>query len=163
MSIADGLRKAVDDFRDHIEAKHADDSRFAGFARRDRPDGSTLATRWRSAENEQVWFEVAVRPLIPQIRVGVLTNDRWKSEDFEEKIEESGDTMSEFVELGFEEAGLTWIDPPVEHYREDREFFYFATGFEVESADALGDPSVRQKAAQMLDGYARAFGPFVPA
>ena len=163
MTDADGLRKAVHAFRDEIEARFKDDPRFAGCARRDRPDGSTLALRWRSAENDQVWFEIAIRPLIPQVRVGVLTNDRWKSEDFEEKIEESGDTMSEFVEMGFEEAGLAWIDPPVEHYREDREFFYFATAFELESAESLGDASVRNKAAQMLDGYARAFGPFVAA
>lgn len=137
------------------------DSRFSGVHRHDRSDGSTLASRWQSAENPRVWFEIAVRPLIPQVRVGVLTDDRWKSEDFEEKIEESGDTMSEFVEMGFEEAGLAWPDPVVEHYREDAKFFYFATAFEPAAISELTTEVVQMKARKMLDGYHHAFGPFL--
>ncbi|QDV89202.1 hypothetical protein RAS2_02660 [Phycisphaerae bacterium RAS2] len=161
MVITAAQRDLVDSFRSSFEDAFARDDRFKAPARHDRPDGSTLAVRWPTAANEHVWLEIAVRPLIPQVRVGILTDDRWKSEDFEEKIEESGDTMSEFVEMGFEEAGLTWLDPPVEHYREDRTFFYFATAVELPRLDDLAMPAVREKARQMFEGYFHAFGPYL--
>ena len=161
MTISGTQRELVDAFRSNFEKALAGDSRFAGHHRHDRPDGSTISTRWASAVNPHVWFEIAVRPQIPQVRVGVLTDDRWKSEEFEEKIEESGDTMGEFVEMGFEEAGLTWLDPIVEHYREDMKYFYFATSLEPASIEELQGDAVRTKTRQMFDGYHHAFGPFL--
>lgn len=161
MAVTTEQREKVEGFRAHFEKALAGDGRFAGLHRHDREDGSTLATRWPSLVNEHVWFEIAVRPLIPQVRVGILTDDRWKSEDFEEKIEESGDTMSEFVEMGFHEAGLEWLEPTVEHYREEMKYFYFATAFDLRDLNELADSAVRRKAGQMLEGYYRAFGPFL--
>ena len=161
MALAAAQKDLVESFRAKLEAALASDARFAGASRHDRGDGSTLACRWPTAANPHVWFEVAVRPLIPQVRAGVLTDDRWKSEDFEDKIEESGDTMSEFVELGFEEAGLTWLDPPVEHYREDMKFFYFATALELAALEELQHEATFEKVRRMFDGYYHAFGPFL--
>lgn len=151
----------VEGFRSWLDGELDGDSRFGGSSRHDREDHSTLATRWQSAENSHVWFEVAVRPLIPLVRVGILTDDRWKSEDLEEKIEESGDTMSEFVEMGFDEAGLTWVDPPVEHYREELKYFYFSTALELTSPQDLASPAIREQVWQMFEGYYHAFGPFL--
>jgi hypothetical protein len=161
MAVTSAQREAVNSFRSHFESALAGDSRFSASHRHDRDDGSTLATRWQCSANEHVWLEIAVRPLIPQVRVGILTDDRWKSEDFEEKIEESGDTMGEFVEMGFHEAGLEWLEPTVEHYREEMKYFYFATAFEIGNVSELADPAVRTKARQMLEGYHHAFGPFI--
>jgi len=101
-----------------------------------------------------------VRPNVPQLRIGVLTDDRWKSEDFEEKIQESGDTMSEFVGMGFEEAGLAWHEPPVEHFREEMRHYYFSTAVNLESVGSLNDAALREKARRMVVGYLNAFGPF---
>lgn len=154
-------RDQVESFRTVIEESLAGDGRFIGAQRHDRQDGSTLATRWQTLANHQVWLEIAVRPLIPQVRVGILTDDRWKSEDFEGKIEESGDTMSEFVELGFDEAGLEWKGPIVEHYREDMKFFYFATALELSKLEELVAPATQAKVRKMFDGYHHAFGPFL--
>lgn len=148
-------------FREHMEAGFRGDGRFAGFKRHDRSDGSLLATRFMTAENPHVWLELAIRPQIPQVRIGILTDDRWKSEDFEEKIEESGDSMREFVEMGFEEAGLEWLDPPVEHFREDRQFFYFSTALDLSAPEELAQPAVMKKVRQMLDGYYHAFGRYL--
>ena len=148
-------------FRDRLEAECRGDGRFSGVTRHDRPDGSLLATRFETADNPRVWLEIAVRPQIPQVRIGILTDDRWKSEDFEEKIEESGDTMREFVEMGFEEAGLEWLDPPVEHFREERQYFYFATALDLKATEELTQPAVLKKARQMLDGYYHAFGKYL--
>jgi hypothetical protein len=161
MAMTEAQRDLVEAFRASFEESYKCDSRFAGSQRRDREDGSTFAIRWASAANSQVWFEIAVRPLIPQIRVGILTDDRWKSEDLEGKIEESGDTMSEFVEMGFHEAGLNWLEPTVEHYREEMKYFYFATAFEIGDVKELADAAIREKTRQMFEGYHIAFGPFL--
>lgn len=152
-------RQAIEEFRDWLEHSLRGDPRFADVTRDDRADGSTLATRWTTAADARVMIEVAVRPLIPQVRVAIVTDDRWKSEDFEEKIQESGDTMSEFVELGFEECGLAWSEPPVEHYREQTKYFYFATPLELGAVDELSRDAVRRKIRAMIDGYYRAFEP----
>lgn len=161
MSLDPAERDLVRTFRDQLEDRFARDPRFSGSARHDREDESTLATRFALAEN--LWIEVCLRPSIPQIRVGILTNDRWLRESLEQLIEDSGDTMSEFVELAFDEAGLTWIDPPVEHYRDEDKNFYFATGLEIDSLSVLNESSLFAKTSQMLEGYYEAFKPAIRA
>jgi hypothetical protein len=108
------------------------------------------------SQNVQVF--VRVRPFLPQARVGIVTDDRWTSEQLQHKIEDSGDSMSEFVELGFETAGLEWPEPPVEHYREQAAYFYFATPLDLSELTDVSDEAVRRKVLQMLEGYYHAFG-----
>lgn len=155
MALTDTQRAIISDFRAEVEARIGA-SGGESPARCDREDESTLVTRWPAGEH--VWYELAVRPFLPQVRVAVLTDDRWKSEEFEQKIEDSGDTMSEFVELGFDSAGLTWTSPPVEHYREHGKYFYFATPLELESIEQLSSQAMRDKVVQMSAGYRTAFG-----
>jgi hypothetical protein len=155
MSLTDTHREIIDAFRTWFEEQLAGDERLGRPTRHDRQDGSTLATRWEVAPN--LWYELTLRPLIPQARAGVLTDDRWKSEELEQKIEDSGDTMSEFVEAGFDAVELEWPDPVVEHYRDQGRYFYFATALELESPDALGEPATRDKILKMLRGYIYAF------
>ncbi|MFO0974395.1 MAG: hypothetical protein U1A27_13285 [Phycisphaerae bacterium] len=163
MPLTQSDRDVVTEFRAWFDAALRGDGRFGSAQREDRADDSTLASRWAAAVNPRVQFEVAVRPFLPQLRVGILTDDRWKSEDLEEKIQESGDTMSEFVGLAFEELGLAWAEPPVEHYRDQGKYFYFATPLELRSLAELADDKVRIRARQMLDGYFAAFERFLPA
>jgi len=155
MPLSDAQRQLVRGFRDALETALADDARFRDATREDRPDESTLATRWQAAD--RVWFEIALRPLIPQVRVAVLTDDRWRSEDWEEKIEESGDSMNEFIGMGMHDAGLDWEEPPVEHYRADLKYFYFTTPLELSRLDDLADPATRDRIRRMFDGYYNAF------
>lgn len=160
MPLTDEQHAAIESFRQYIEDTVSTDDRYGPASRHDRPDGSILASRFEVAP--KCWFEVAVRPLIPQVRVGFLTNDRWISEGAEEAIESSGDTMNEFVESGFDEAGLDWPEPPVEHFREAGEFFYFATPLVLDELADLGGDEVRDKVLRMLEGYLIAFGPALP-
>src|SRR5262249_30204653 len=80
MSLTSKQQEAIAEFRECFERGLANDPRFAKPTRDDRPDQSTLATRWASVVNPNVWFEAAVRPFLPQLRIGLLTDDRWKSE-----------------------------------------------------------------------------------
>jgi hypothetical protein len=161
MALAADTSATVEQFRTTIEQALAEDERFGEPLRRDRDDGSTLATRFRVAE--KLWIECALRPNIPQIRAGIVTTDRWLSEELEETIEGSGDSMSEFIELGFDEAGLDWEEPIVEHYREHGTDFYFATSFDLADITELGQAEVVDKTVRMLRGYFEAFKPAIEA
>jgi len=155
MPLDDVQKARIEAFRAHIEEAVLREHGWDAPQRHDRQDGSTLATRY--PVREHVWIEYAVRPFLPQVRVGLLTDDRWLSEEFEQRIEDSGDTMTEFVGLAFETAGLDWSDPPVEHYREGGTHFYFATPLDLQRLEELDEPAVRDKVRRMLAGYREAF------
>jgi len=155
MSLTPAQQTLVAACRRRFTARLADDARFGSPEPHDRPDGTSLALRFPVATG--LALELAVRPLVPQLRVGLLTEDRWLNEDLEQAIEDSGDSMSEFVELGFEEAGLSWPDPPVEHYREQGRWFYFATAWEPCSLVELASDAALDRAAAMFAGYHEAF------
>lgn len=155
MALSQTELDVVASFRGRFEEHYAGDARFGEVSRVDREDGSQCSTRFQVADD--VWLDLTVRPGIPQLRAGIVTDDRWKNEELEDAIEETGDSMSEFVELGFDEAGLDWAEPPVEHYREDGKYFIFATAFEAESVAALGDDAVFDRIRRIFDGYYEAF------
>ena len=159
MPLTQQQQEIVESFRSFIEESVAIDDRYGPASRHDRDDGSTLATRFSAAP--ACWFEIAVRPLIPQVRVGFVTTDRWKSEEIEQAIEDSGDTMQEFVEIALEEAGVPGPYQPVEHYREAGEYFYFATPLPLDELTDLERDEVRDRTLCMLEGYLLAFGPAI--
>jgi hypothetical protein len=159
MPLSEKDRERIESFRGYVEDTVAADDRYGPKQRLDREDGSTLATRFSAGP--KCWFEVAIRPFIPQVRVGFLTEDRWKSEECEEAIQDSGDTMQEFVGMGMQDAGLDWSEPPVEHYREAGQYFYFATPLALDSLEDLEMDEVRDKTVRMLEGYFIAFGPAI--
>ena len=154
MLLTDPQRRIIQAFRAWIESAIETGSRFGGWERIDRQDESTLITRWAAGQDE--FYEVAIRPGLPQVRVGLITEDRYKSRDFEQMIEGSGDTMQEFVALGFETAGLDWAQPPVEHYRQGQDY-YFVTPVDLPSLDQLNDEAFRIKVHLIFEGYYHAF------
>lgn len=142
-------------FRSAVESALLASDDFTSVEHDDRDDGSSLVSRFPVADN--LWIDLTIRPAIPQIRAGIVTDDRWVNEELEDAIEETGDTMPEFVELGFDEAGLDWSEPVVEHYREQGKYFYFSTGWELADAAAIADDATKNKTVQMLKGYYEAF------
>lgn len=146
----------VSQFREWVAERLKDDETFGEPQADDRADGSTLTTRWPISES--LYLEVTVRPHIPQVRIGVVTDDRWKSEELEQSVEDSGDSMEEFLELGFDEAGLEWEEPPVEHYRDQGKWFSFMTPLDLDRVSQLGDQSVRDKVMKMIHGYCHSYG-----
>lgn len=159
MALSERDREWVEEFLDYVEGIVAGDDRYGPPARHDREDESTLAVRFDAGGF--CWFEVAVRPFVPQVRVAFLTSDRSRSEEIEQAVQDSGDTMETFVEAALADAGLAWSKPPVEHYSEDEEYSYFATPLEVEDVVDLDLSDVRGKIVRMLEGYLIAFGPAI--
>lgn len=156
MALSGHDKTLIADFRARVRGRFSGDARVTAVQELDRDDWSTLSTRFQVAP--RLWLEAALRPNLPQLRAGILTDDRWTNEELEEKIEESGDTMPEFVEMGFEEAGLEWVQPTVEHYRDQGVYFCFATALEIKSLEELRSEAVFDKFCRMIEGYARAFG-----
>ena len=159
MPLTEQDRDRIESFRTFIADTVATDARYGSASPNDREDESTLATRFSAGPS--CWFEVAVRPFIPQLRVGFLTDDRWKSEELEQAIQDSGDTMSEFLGVALQDAGLDWPEPPVEHYREGGQYFYFATPLAIDELRDLESDELRDKTLRMLEGYLIAFGPAI--
>ncbi len=157
MPLDDTSREKIEAFRDYIEDSVANDDRYGVAKRRDLEDESALVTRFEAGPS--CWFEVVVRPLVPQVRVGFVTDDRLKSEEVEQAIQDSGDSMAEFVGIGLAEAGLNWDQPPVEHFREGGEYYCFATPLDLDELADLDLDEIRNKTLRMLDGYLIAFGP----
>jgi hypothetical protein len=156
MTLTDTQTRLCREFRAWIDASLEGDPRFGEPVREDREDNSTLTTRYPMAN--ALYLEIALRPLIPQVRVGIVTDDRWRSEELEDKVEESGDSMGEFLEVPFAEAGLDWDEPPVEHYRADGKWFSFITPLDLDGIGELADDAVRHKVRKMIEGYVNSYG-----
>lgn len=152
-------REVIEAFRRYIEDSTGNDDRYGAAYRDDWEDETTLATCFEPVRSCR--FEVAVRPLDPQIRVGFFTNDRATGEEIEEAIRESGEAMEQFLGAAFREAGLDWNKPPVEFSREDDETVSFATPLALDELFDLERSEVRSKTLRMLEGYLIAFGPAI--
>jgi hypothetical protein len=149
MPLSDRDAALISAFRDWLDALGAGGAGGGPGLRDDRADGSSLLTRFPAGP--RTWLEVAIRPYIPQVRVGIVTDDRWKNEELEEAVESTGDTMSEFIEAGFHEVDLDWRDPPVEHYRDRGKDFTFATPLDLKAISDLSHEDVRAKVAGLVD------------
>ena len=168
MPLSEDEREIIEMFRDYVAGAVAADDRYGPATRHDQEDESTLALRFEPAT--ACWFEVAVRPFLPQIRVAFVTRDQTRSEEIEQAVAEAGGSLEAFVGEAFRDAGLDWPDPPVEHYREPDGLFYFATPLEAVESQELDDftglvdlehEQIRGRILRMLEGYLIAFGPAI--
>lgn len=155
MGLADRSYRIIVEFRAWIEVAVGERLPFSSPEHHDREDAWSLTTKWQSEPH--IWYEIALRPFLPQLRVGILTDDPDRSGDFEQMIAAADFTLQEFVAHGLKAAGLAWPDPPVEHYCERGCSFYFATPLDLKSIDVLADHSFREEAFRVLLGYHGAF------
>jgi hypothetical protein len=146
----------VESFRAYIEDTVATDDRYGEAVRAD--SDAVLATRF--FEGASCWFEVAVLPGDKKVRVGFFTNDPAINTECEQVIAESGETAVRFVGQAFEEAGLEWPNPEVEHGK-DAAGWSYATPVKIDEFIDLDSDEIRDKTVRMLDGYLIAFGPAI--
>ena len=170
MPLSEDEREIVEMFRDYVAGAVAADDRYGSATRHDQEDESTLALRFEAAT--ACWFEVAVRPFVPQIRVAFVTSDQTRSEEIEQAVGEAGSSLTGFVGEAFRDAGPNWPAPPVEHYSGPDGLFYFATPLDAIESQELDDftdlvdlehEQIRGRVLRMLEGYLIAFGPAIEA
>jgi len=155
MPLDDRCRRVIEDFREWIESAVSGLLGVGDFIRYDVRDTSVLVTRWPMGRH--LWYEVSVRPFLPQVRAGIMTDDVYRSRDFRRMIDGTGDTMVEFMVQAFSEVGLDWIDPPVEHYCEDGSRYYYSVPMDIRALDQLAEGALRDKVLKILSGFGHAF------
>ncbi len=158
MVLSNEDRDRIESFRVYVEDTVATDDRYGPAVRED--TDTILATRFY--EGSSCWFEVALLPAAKQVRIGFFTTDPAINTDCEQVIVESGETSVRFVGQAFEEAGLDWPSPPVEHGKE-REASFYSTPLKFDDMIDLDSDELRDKALRMLEGYLIAFGPALGA
>ncbi len=159
MPLDESSRESIEAFHKYVQDSVASDDRYGPARPYDGEDESAFTTLFEAGPS--CWFEVAVHPLVPQIRVGFLTSDAEMNAEIEQAIGDSGNTMEAFVGVGFAEAGLDWSEPTVEHYHEGDEYYSFATPLAIDEPADLDMPEILNKTLRMLEGYLIAFGPAV--
>ncbi len=155
MQLSAADRQRIQQFRQRLTDHYAGDPRVLAVSSEDRPDDSTLSTRLQVSEH--IWLDLTIRPFLPHLRGGIMTDDRWANEELEEAIEETGDEMGEFIEASFDAVGLEWKNPLVEHYRDQGKYFYFATAHDLGSLARIDAPETFERARLMIEGYYDAF------
>ena len=156
MALSENDRAVVEAFRTFMEDSVGADERYGTGSRHDKPDGSQIATRFHAGGS--CWFELAVTPAKPEVRVGFVTDDLVTNDGMMELIADAGQTMSEFVGVGFQDAGLDWPDPPVNH-AEQGGSYSFTTPLEIEDLSDLDSDEIRDRVTRMIEGYLISFGP----
>lgn len=155
MALNEQEKCLIQRFRSAVES-YAVRELFGGSpVRIDREDAALLSSRFPTEPH--LWYVLTIQPCLRQFHIGIVTDDADRSKDFERMMADTGLTYPEFVQLGFEAAGLAWRDPPVQHFRDHRNEFFFSTPVGVTSIDVLDDERTVQKAEQMLRGYHLAF------
>jgi len=151
MALREREKRFIERFRSAIESYALGELFGGSAARMDREDGSWLSSRFPAEPH--LWYVLTIQPFLEQFQIGLVTDDPDRSKDFERMIADTGLTCAEFVQLGFEAAGLRWQDPPVQHFRDHRNEFFYWTPVDVACLDVLEDHGTVRKAEQMLRGY----------
>ena len=147
----------MESFRTFIEDSVSSDDRYGTASRHDRPDRSLLATRFHAGG--PCWFELAIRPAVPDVRVGFVTDDPVTNDGVLELISDAGQSLSEYVQAGLREAGLDEPEMMVVHHQNEGNTYSFTTSFKLDELADLDSDDVRDKTLQVLEGFLIAFGP----
>jgi hypothetical protein len=156
MALSVNDRETVQAFRAFVEDSLSADDRYGTASRIDRPDGSVTATRFNVGG--PCWLELAVRPSVPEIRLAFVTDDAVTNDGILELVSDAGQSLSEFVQAGLQEAGLEEPTADVEH-SQDGKNYRFSTGIKLDEVSDLEMDEVRDKTLQYLEGFMIAFGP----
>lgn len=157
MALTPEQRKIADDFRDWVAISARQKIPFVGTTRKvdgqgDPPDSLAM----RLYTDNRTWLEAAVLPKLSRLRVGLASDSRTRNEEAEQLIQDSKETMDEFLELGLADAGYEEEAHHVDHFHESG-VFYFVTHLDLKSIESLADPGVSVKAMHLVEGYALAF------
>jgi hypothetical protein len=147
-------RERIESFRAYVEDSLASDDRYGPAVRHDEPERYRFASRWTVAPS--CWFEMSINASPPEIRVTFMTSEAARNESIEASIQESGQKTDDYVGNAFEDAGLDWPSPVVEHLPQDNLFAY-STTLRLEELRDLDDDEIRDRVLRMLEGYMIAF------
>lgn len=149
-------RERIESFRAYIEDSLATDDRYGPSVRHDEAERQRFATRWTVAPS--CWFEVAISAKPPGVRASFLTDDAERNAAVESAIAESGQPTDEYTGNAFQDAGLDWPSPAIDHSPLDNLFAY-SLAIPLEELRDLEDDEIRDRVLRVLEGYMIAFSP----
>ncbi|MEK6674813.1 MAG: hypothetical protein AABZ47_04065 [Planctomycetota bacterium] len=153
---SDRDREFVEGFLEFVEDSASPDDRYGTATRRNSDDGAVASSHFHIGG--PCWLEVTADSNKKQVRVGFIADDREVISGIDELLSESGQSLSQFVGAGFEEAGLRWSEPMVDRF-ETSDRFGFTTSIALEEFSDLESDNLRDKTLRMLEGFLIAFGP----
>jgi len=156
--VSEAEGKTIEEFRDWLAVIARQEVEAVGTVRKVDGEGEHADSRAvRLYTDVHLWLEVNVLPGLSKLRIGLATDDRPTNEDAEQVIEDSRESLDEFLELGLADAGYEDEEGhSMEHFH-DSGVFYFATHLDMVSIDSLVDDELREKAKRLVEGYAAAF------
>jgi len=113
------------------------------------PESDSARDDWRLLfqANEDASFLLGVRAETKQIRVGVVTRNRWVSEGVEQAVLDNGGSMTEFLEDEMEADDD--LEYPMLHYHDSGEFYFVS---EIPFED-IRKPETYEMAKYYFEGY----------
>ncbi len=158
MAITSEQNEIVDAFLDFLDGEFSGDERYGPSERYDRKDESSRALRFSLGPN--CWIEAAVRPNVPEVRVGFVTDERMIFDEIVNLLADAEETPSQNLERAMADSGISWEEPVVDQETIDERFHRFSTAFTLEALDDLdlGFMKVRSKVPKMIEAYLIAFG-----
>jgi len=158
MAITSEQSEIVDAFLDFLDGEFSGDERYGPAERYERKDESARALRFALGPN--CWIEAAVRPDVPEVRVGFVTDERSIFDEIVNLLADAEETPSENLERALTDSGLPWEDPVVEQETIDERVHRFSTPLKLEALDDLDlvFMKVRGKIPKMIEAYLIAFG-----
>ncbi len=124
----------IEQFQRWLEESYAGDERFHDVTRASAA-GADAGVRLEVAPGS--YYEVLVRPAVPDVRVGYLTIDRALN-----------DSLDELMEVELDDRG----EPPaaMEHFFE-RPAFCYVTSLPLAAPEALSSPELRGRIQHLID------------
>ncbi len=157
MSLSDEDRAEVDSFLDYVADFSDSDDRYGLAVRLEREDESLFATRFEVGPS--AWLEVGVWPSVPEVRIGVVTDEPATGEEIVAGIEADDVSLTDALAAALVDAGLNWPEPPIEKDGVTTEEFRLTTPIELEELSDLdvGFLDVRDKSMRLLEAYLNVF------
>ncbi len=159
MTLSEDDYELVAAFLEYVEGIVEADDRYGPAMRSEGETEGESTLRFDAGNN--CWFEVTVRPTVPQVAVSFRTQSPEVGEEFVQSVSDAETTIEAYLGGTFAEAGLDWPDPTVTHDREADGGHVFSTTMDTEDCVELERSEFRGKVVRVLEGYLIAFGPAI--
>lgn len=136
-----------------LEEQYAGDDRFHAIELREPGPLEGEALRVVFIFNDRTRFFVSALSDDLVIRVGLATEDKDLSESIESAALDSGDSLTEFLEVAMESEEE--LDHEVQHFHDD--VYYFCSDIRYQRPEDLSSEALRDEVIYYLDGYMNAF------
>lgn len=152
LDLGEGLEPTASSLAHWIEDQYLGDERFAGIEVLEPGPLEGEAARAIFICNDETHFFVAVLEEESVVRVGLAIEDRELSEAIETTVSETGDSLTEFLEIAMNADDE--LEYEMRHYHDD--VYYFCSDIPYTHSEQFTSNLLRDEIIYYLDGYINA-------